>query len=135
MVAGIGDVEVVVRVEFDAVGAAEQGGLRRAAVAHIAGFAALTGYGVYGAVEIDVTHAVVEGVGEKDSALGVNGHVTGPVQGNCERVSPVFAVPRLGWGGVVSDGADGRASLPAMVVMIPGGCINLADAVVEGVAR
>ena len=45
MVTSIGDVEIVVGVERDAVRAAEQRGLRMAAVAFVAGLATLAGDG------------------------------------------------------------------------------------------
>ena len=69
VVAGVGDVEIVVGIKRDAVGAAEQRGLRIAAVAFVARFTTLAGDGSERAVEIYFAHAVVEGVGEKYPAL------------------------------------------------------------------
>ena len=80
VVAGVGDIEIVVCVERNSVGTAEQRRLRMVAVALIARRAALASDGTESAVVVNGADAVIEGVGEKDTAIGVNGDVAGPVE-------------------------------------------------------
>ena len=80
MVAGVGDIQIVVCVERNSIGTAEQCRLRMFAVALIARRAALASDGTESAVVVNGADAVIEGVGEKDTAIGVNGDVAGPVE-------------------------------------------------------
>ena len=80
MVAGVGDIEIVVCVERNSVRTAEQCRLRMVAVALIARRAALASDGTESAVVVNGADAVIEGIGEKDTAIGVDGDVARPLE-------------------------------------------------------